>query len=71
MKVKIDVKKIYDSFTPSDRFKKFIEENKDKVFTAIEYARNKSVGCVFYTLKEDKQDPPWIFNGIYLIKIDE
>ena len=73
MKVKIDLEKIYSSFQPAKRFEAFLQENKDTVFTAVEFARNSNpkVGAVFYCLAEDPSDPPWILNGIYLKQVDE
>lgn len=69
MKVKINVNKIYETFTPAKEFQDFLEENKDKVFTAVLYS--KTVFSTFYTLKEDKQNPPWIFDGIFLEEVEK
>ena len=69
MKVKINVNKIYETFTPAKKFQDFLEENKDKVFTAVLYS--KTVSSTFYTLKEDKQNPPWMYDGILLEEVEK
>ena len=69
MKVKINVDRIYETFNPAKKFKYFIEENRDKIFTAVPYSRTAST--TFYTLKEDKQDPPWIFDGRFLEEVEK
>ena len=57
-KVKINVDKFKDR-NLSNRFKRFIEDNKDKVFTAILDIDNKYT-CM-YILKEDESEVKWLF----------
>jgi hypothetical protein len=69
-KVKIDYdyitgRKNYDSLT--DKYKTFISENKDKIFTLEKDGIHKS----FFVFKEDDTEPKWLWFGTDLIKIKE
>lgn len=64
-KVKLNVEKIFSrkrSF--SEKYKKFLNENKEKIFTAEYYSRiNHNPSGYFYTLKEDDSEVKWIFTS--------
>jgi len=44
----------------TEKFRNWIEDNKDKVYT-VEYKKNKRGKPLFVTLKEDTSDPKWLF----------
>lgn len=71
-RVKLDIEKILSrkrSF--SEKYKNFLNENKDNIFTAEYYSRiNHNPSGYFYTLKEDKSDIKWIFTSDDFILID-
>lgn len=71
-KVKINVDEILSrkrSF--SQKYLKFLDENKNKIFTAEYYSRiGKSPSKYFYTLKEDDSDIKWIFTADDFILIE-
>lgn len=71
-KVKLDVEKIFSrkrSF--SEKYTKFLNENKNRIFTAEYYSRiNKKPTGYFYTLKEDTSEVKWIFTSDDFILIE-
>lgn len=68
-KVKIDVEKIIERGKISNKFKKFITENKDTVFTAVLDIKNNYT--IMYELKEDDSNPKWLFWIEDLIVMEE
>ena len=68
-KVKIDVEKIIERGKISNKFKKFITENKDTVFTAVLDIKNNYT--IMYKLKEDDSNPKWLFWIEDLIVMEE
>lgn len=71
-RVKLDIEKILSrkrSF--SEKYKNFLNENKDNIFTAEYYSRiGRSPSKYFYTLKEDDSDIKWIFTADDFILIE-
>lgn len=72
-KVKINVEKIkkeknYNKRNPN--WKNFIENNIDKIFT-VEYDFNKKDNPGLVCLKEDQNNPKWLFYIGDLIQIEE
>lgn len=67
-KVKINVGNFVGR-TTSRKFKSFLDENSEKVFTAILDIENKYT-CM-YILKEDESTPKWLFFIEDLIIMEE
>lgn len=70
-KVKLDVQKIRDSpdwRKYSERYKQFVEENEDKIFT-VEYDEKHSSAVV--CLKEDPSEVKWLWWEGNLVKVTE
>lgn len=69
-KVKINYEKIMNSKISnglSERYKSFLEENKDKVFTLNRDEKHKS----FFVFDEDSSEVKWLWYGGDLIKVEE
>jgi len=65
-KVKIDVEKYrWQRESLTDVFWKFMEDNKDTVFTLVEHMKNSK--NVLWGIKED---PRWLLYNDYLIKVE-
>lgn len=69
-KVKIDYDYIMsrrniDDFT--EKYKAFVSDNKDKVFTLTRDEKHKS----FFVFDEDESEPKWLWFGTDLIKVNE
>ena len=58
--------------TKTKEYKKFIEDNKDKVFT-VEYDANHLDNPIIVALKEDDSEPKWLFWDEFLerVNVDE
>ena len=58
--------------TKTKEYKKFIEDNKDKIFT-VEYDANHLDNPVIVALKEDDSEPKWLFWDEFLerVNVDE
>lgn len=61
--VKLDIDNIkshpdYEKLT--EKYRNWVEENKDKTFT-VEYDYNKKSNPITVCLKEDESDPKWLF----------
>lgn len=71
-KVMLDIEKILSkkrSF--SQKYLKFLNENRNKIFTAEYYSRiNRSPSKYFYTLREDNSEVKWIFTSDDFILIE-
>ena len=66
-KVKIDIEKYRwqkDSLT--EVFWKFMEDNKDRIFTLVEHRKNSD-----NVLWEIKEDPRWLLYNDYLNKVNK
>ena len=66
-KVKLNYESIIsepDYARKTQRYKDFIENNKDKVFT-VEYDERFKHNPIFVCLKEDETPAKWIFHGTY------
>ena len=69
-KVNLNYKRITsekDYFKRQKKYRKFLEENKDKVFT-VEYDRNHPDGKLV-CLEEDTTEPKWLFTSYDLIPV--
>lgn len=69
-KVKINYKRIAsekDYLKRQKKYRKFLEENKNKVFT-VEYDRNHPDGKMV-CLEEDATEPKWLFTSYDLIPV--
>lgn len=69
-KVKINYKRIAsekDYLKRQKKYRKFLEENKNKVFT-VEYDRNHPDGKMV-CLEEDTTEPKWLFTSYDLIPV--
>lgn len=69
-KVKINYKRIVsekDYLKRQKKYRKFLEENKNKVFT-VEYNRNHPDGKMV-CLEEDTTEPKWLFTSYDLIPV--
>lgn len=71
IRVMLNLEEIYRRMQPARRFEMFLQANKDKVFTAVEFMRIPTTGAAFYQLKEDTSEPPWILEEGCLKKLDE
>ena len=72
-KVKLDIKTIksypdYKEMNP--KYKQFIEDNVDKIFT-VEYDERYKDSAIIVTLKEDETDPKWLWSVLDLKVVDE
>jgi len=74
-KVRLNYEKIinqqgYDKRT--EKYRSFIESNKDKIFT-VEYDEKmkSSPNCIFVSLFEDNTQPKWLWYIDDLIKVEE
>lgn len=65
-KVKLNVDQLLEKHK-SALFRKFVEDNYDTVFTAIQYHKTKQL----YTLKENNAAIDWIFYEESLIPVEE
>lgn len=55
--------------TKTKEYKKFIEDNKDKVFT-VEYDANHLDNPILVALKEDDSMPKWLFWEEFLERVE-
>ena len=75
-KVKINVEKLQQEKSYNQRnirWRKFIEDNKDTIFT-VEYDKNKKDNPKMVCLKEDPTEPKWLFfvgDLIQIIEVEE
>ena len=70
-KVKLDVDKILSrKLSISDRFRKFLLNNKDVVFTAIDTKRGTKFTGIAYELAEDNSPAKWLFYADDLIAVE-
>lgn len=55
--------------TKSEKYKQFIEDNKDKIFT-VEYDANHLDNPIIVALKEDDSEPKWLFWEEFLERVE-
>ena len=70
-KVKLDVDKILSrKLSIADRFRKFLLNNKDVVFTAIDTKNGTKFTGIAYELAEDNSPAKWLFYSDDLIAVE-
>ena len=68
-KVRLNVGSIlHDSKSLTEKFKKWVEDNKDTVFTAEQH---KEGNAIMFTLEEDTSEIKWVFWYGHLIRVPE
>lgn len=71
-KVKINIDRIMSRKTAiSQRFKNFVNQSKDKEFTALDAKSGTRFTGLIYELKEDNSPVKWLFYQDDLILIEE
>lgn len=56
--------------TKTKEYKKFIEDNKDKIFT-VEYDANHLDNPIIVALREDDSQPKWLFWDEFLERVED
>lgn len=73
-RVRIDIEKFrqdknYNAYT--DRYKRFMEQNKDNIYT-VEFEEGiKTPHPTLVQFAEDMSDPKWLFNVNHLVKVED
>lgn len=77
-KVKLDYEKIVSDVNyknKKDRYKQFIEDNKDRIFTVVydeKFGRNPTKKAPWLVcLQEDETNPKWLFYTNNLVKCEK
>ena len=72
-KVKLDVRTIMsypDYIKMNSKYKQFVEDNIDKIFT-VEYDERYKDNAIIVALEEDETDPKWLWSVLDLKVVDE